>query len=130
MAAKIIKYIPKQTGARTEYLEITSEDHAWLLTEIIKAQCLMDQLDQSRDPDTEWIRDSWWHRRDPRLPRGSEGPNSPASFIAGVIWNHQFKEPPQRDVSRPQVEGLEQITHILAQACPEIRAVRFQIGFQ
>lgn len=127
---RIIKYIPKITNARTEYREITNEDAVWLQTELIRWLTVMSQLDQCRDDDSVWVRDHWWHRRTNKLHKGQEGPNTPCSLVGGVLNNLLFKEPQQRDFTNKQMEDIEYVSAILAQAYPTITAVRFQIGFQ
>lgn len=123
---KIIKYIPKITTAQTEYREIDPDDHVWLQTELIRWQTVIGELDQQHDQDSRWVRDEWWHRKSKKLHKGQHGPNTPCSVVAGIIHNIMFKEQPQRDFTRKQMEDIEYISLAMAQmgCC----AVRFQIG--
>jgi hypothetical protein len=129
MAVRTIKYIPKITQAKTEYREISEEDHAWLQLEMIEWLTKMAELDQSHDEDTRYFLDQWWHKKNRRLHKGQQGLNTPCSVIGGVLNNIMFKPQRQRDFSHKQMEDIEFISHILSQAI-DVKAVRFQVGFQ
>ena len=127
---KTIKYIPKITNARTEYREITDEDAIWLQTELIRWLTIISQLDQARDDDSVWVRDRWWHKRTDKLHKGQLGPNTPCSLVGGILNNLLFKTPQQRDFTNKQMEDIEYVSMILAQAYESCTAIRFQIGFE
>ena len=128
MSTRIIKYIPKVTAAKTEYRQISEDDHQWLQLQMMQWLTKMAELDQSHDEDTRYFLDQWWHKKSKKLHKGQQGPNTPCSVVGGVLNNIMFKENPQRDFSNKQMEDLEIISHILSQAI-DVEAVRFQIGF-
>jgi N-acetyl-anhydromuramyl-L-alanine amidase AmpD len=117
---KIIKYIPKNTAAGTEYREIHEDD---------KVLALVTELDTQNTDDSIWIRDHWWHKRNKKLHKGQNGLNSPASVIGGIVHNMMYKTPLQRDFSSKQMEDLEMIMNGLHAVYPEITPYRFQISF-
>jgi hypothetical protein len=125
---RIIKYVPKATGARTEYREISVEDMAFVQSELIRWLSIMSELDMARDPDSKWVRDSWWHKRTDTLPRGKEGQNTPASFTGGLVNNMVFGT--QRDITDKQMDAIMNISHIISQAYESCTSITFQIGFE
>jgi hypothetical protein len=124
---RVIKFVPKSTGARTEYREITVEDMAFVQSEMIRWLAVMSELDMARDEDSKWVRDQWWHKRTETLPRGREGQNTPASFVGGMINNLVFGE--QRDLSDKQMDAIQNISHVLGSSTQGCTAITFQIGF-
>lgn len=128
MTARIIRYIPKLTSARTQYREITEEDQQWLQVSMIEWLTRMAELDQSHDEDSKYFLAQWWHRRSKTLHRGQQGPNTPCSTVGGILNNMMFKHTPQRDFSDKQMADIEAISHVLAQAI-DCTAIRFQVGF-
>jgi hypothetical protein len=124
---RVIKFIPKSTGARTEYREIAIEDMAFVQSEMIRWLAIMSELDMARDEDSRWVRDQWWHKRTETLPRGRAGSNTPASFVGGMINNLVFGE--QRDLSDKQMDAIQNISHIMANFNDECSILTFQIGF-
>lgn len=127
--AQVIKYIPKNTAAGTEYREIHEDDKADILNTLIKVLAQMTELDTQNTEDSTWIRDQWWHKRNKKLHKGQNGLNSPASVIGGIVHNMMYKTPPQRDFSSKQMEDLEMIMNGLHAVFPDIPAYRFQISF-
>lgn len=127
LQVKIIPYIPR-TGASSRYREIAPEHTEWLMSQWALWLSRMGQMDALRDTDSRWVREQWWHHRDPQLCRGESGPNSPCSLVSGLLYNFMFKEPPQRDLTEPQMRDIERISHVLAQVYPDCLAVRFRIG--
>jgi hypothetical protein len=125
---RTIKYIPKITQARTEYREISDDDMAWLKMEFWRWLAQMAELEQSRDQDSRWVLEQWWHRRTDTLPKGQSGQNTPSSFVGGLTQNLVFGT--QRDLTERQIEGIQTISHVLSQAYASCTAVRFQIGFE
>jgi hypothetical protein len=124
---RVIKYIPKVTSARTEYREVSTEDMAFIQTELIRWLALMSELDMSRDEDSKWVNTQWWHKRTDSLPRGKEGQNTPASFIGGMVNNILFGN--QRDLSDKQMDAVQNISHVLGQCVEGCTCITFQIGF-
>lgn len=131
MAAKIIKYIPKNTAAGTEYREISDDDKQVILTACVQALTIMAEYDRaaSDDEDKLWIREKWWHKKDKRLHKGKDGMNTPCSTVGGIVHNMMFKTPLQRDLSAKQMEDIEFIFQCLHSFYPDIQPFRFQIGF-
>lgn len=129
MTARIIRYIPKLTAARTQYREISDEDQAWLQVSMIEWLTKMAELDQSHDDDTKYFLAQWWHKKSKKLHRGQLGPNTACSTVGGMLNNLMFKATPQRDFSDKQMADIEHISHILSQAI-DVPAIRFQIGFE
>jgi len=130
MAIKIIKYLPKHTGAKTNYREISEEDQQWLNLQMIRWLSAMAELDQQRDEDSRWVRDQWWHKRTDKLHRGQNGQNTPCSVVGGILNNMMFKDTLQRDFSDKQMADIEYISAILAQVIEDCEAVRFQVGLE
>ncbi len=126
---KTIKYIPKQTSARTEYREILQDDHQWLITEITHWLVLLGSLDQPANEDQRIVCDQWAHRRQRSLPRGRGGLNTPVSMLAGLLDNFLFASTPQRDFTEHQCEALEMISQVISELWPHKQSVRFQISF-
>jgi hypothetical protein len=126
---KRIKYVPKLTGAKTEYREINQEDMSWIQQELIRWLSIMAETDQYRDPEVKYVRDQWWHRRSSNLPKGREGQNTPCSFIGGLVNNLVFGQ--QRDLTDRQMEAIMYISHIMGSAYDTICSeITFQIGFE
>jgi hypothetical protein len=123
-----IKFIPKTTQARTEYREISVEDMAFIQQELIRWLALMSELDMSRDEDSKWVRDQWWHKRTDTLPKGIEGQNTPASFVGGMVNNLVFGT--QRDLTNKQMDAVMNISHVLGAAVEGCTQITFQIGFE
>lgn len=130
MAVRIIKYLPKHTNAGTEYREIAEDDRAELLDTCIQILAIMAEYDTRRDQDSEWVRDQWWHKRSDQLNKGQRGQNSPCAVIGGIVFNMMYKDPPQRDLSKKQMQDLEMITQAMHAVYESIPAYRFQVGFQ
>ena len=124
---RVIKYIPKATSARTEYREISVEDMAFIQQELIRWLALMSELDMSRDEDSKWVRDQWWHKRSDSLPKGVEGQNTPGSFTGGLVNNLVFGT--QRDLTNKQMDAIQNISHVLGQCVEGCTCITFQIGF-
>lgn len=124
---RVIKYIPKTTSARTQYREIDSEDMAWLQTELMRWLALGSEIQQRRDEDAEYFHRQWWLKRTQTLPKGQHGPNSPSSFIGGIVNNLVFGS--QRDLSDRQMDSIQNISAIMGQAFDGSSQIRFQIGF-
>lgn len=113
MAIKIIKYIPKITHARTQYVDIDQEDMLWLQTELIRWLSLMGALDGHRNEDIKLLMKYWWYKRTGTLPKGIHGQNSPLQFVSGIINNLLFGT--QRNLSVIQMEALENLSAKMAQ---------------
>jgi len=131
MATKIIKYLPKNTGAGTEYRELDPLDQQWILTKSIEALTILAEYDKcaSDDTDRTWVRDQWWHKKDKRLSKGRDGLNTPCSVLGGIVNNFMFKTPPQRDFSDKQMKDIEFVFNCLSAFREDFQSVRFQVGF-
>jgi hypothetical protein len=132
MATRVIKYIPKHTGAGTEYREIEDDDKHWILNQCIRALSVMaeyDRIASTDEGDDLWIRDQWWHKKSKSLHKGKDGMNSPCSVLGGIVHNMMFKDPAQRDFSNKQMTDIENIFNGMAHYRTDIQPVRFQIGF-
>lgn len=124
--ARVIKYIPKATTAKTEYIEISPEDLIYLKADLIKWMARICELDLTRNEDLVAIRDQYFHKRRKSLPKGREGENTPSSFIGGLINNIVYGE--QRDLTMKQVEAIENISSVVSQVWDDCEPYRFQIG--
>lgn len=125
---RTIKYVPKITSAKTEYREIDAKDLADIHQQLIRWLAVIGELDMTHDEDLRAVREQWAHRRSKSLPRGREGENTPASFVAGIINNMIFGD--QRDLSDRQMEGIEYISKWMAEIDPDHSvSYRFQLGF-
>jgi hypothetical protein len=123
---KIINYQPKITSAKTEYVELDTEDHTWLKTELIRWLARMSET--QADPDELWkiIHQQYWSRTTKNLPRGRAGLNSPSSYVAGLINNLVFGD--QRDFTLRQLDGIRDISAQLNQLFDDVDALQFKIG--
>lgn len=123
-----IKYVPKLTGAKTEYRELTGEDHSWLLNQMMQWLVRMGTLSNTTNEDLKELRDIYWRKRRGSLPRGRDGMNTPESMIAGILENMLYKANPQRDFTQHQCEALEDISKWMAAVDSEFSQIVFQIG--
>lgn len=124
--AKNIKYFPKNTSARTTYLELQEEDLDWLKSELIRWLSIMTESATAHDDMWKEVLALYWNKKTQSLPKSKEGPNSPATFIAGLINNLVFGS--QRDLSDRQMEGIRDISNNLSKIRSDIDNVVFQIG--
>jgi len=88
----------------------------------------MSQLSNTSDADLREFRDLYWRRRRSSLPRGRSGPNTPESFVSGLIWNFCYAPDAQRDLTEPQAQALEDISRFCAAATTELSEITFQIS--
>jgi len=123
---RTIKYYPKQTAAKTQYIEIIPEDFAFITQEVIKISARILELDTTTSEDWRLVREQFFHRRRKDLPRGKEGYNTPASFLGGLTSNLVFGT--QRDLSEHQMQGLETIFGACSMIYDDIDSIRFQIA--
>lgn len=129
MAAKIIPYTVKSTMARTEYRKTSREDLKWVLDKLEDWMTRMeDGFAKSRQRDLEDIYDNFWCSKTSDLPKGRTGQNSPQSMVTGILENMRYPgndDSPQYDLSKPQCEGIEQISRCMevcfGEACPRIK---------
>lgn len=126
-STRTIKYIPKNTQAQTEYREIDPEDMRWLQSELIRWMSRGNEMGQRRDEDSEYFHKQWWTRRTQTLPKGQYGPNSPASFLGGLVNNLVFGQ--QRDLTSKQMDSIQNISMVFGTAFAGCSQIRFQIGF-
>jgi hypothetical protein len=126
MAIKIIKYTPKQTLAKTQYVEISTDDFGYITQQLIQVAARILELDTTRDEDWRLIKDQYFHRRRKDLPKGKLGENTPASFIGGLINNLVFGT--QRDFTEHQINAIETIFGALNQIYDDINSIRFQVS--
>lgn len=129
MANRIVPYVPKVTGAKTNYREISQDDHNWLIQHMLKALVKMGTLSNTTNEDHKAVRDQWYRKRRSNLPRGRDGQNSPESMIAGILDNMLYDEVPQRDFSDKQMDAIEDIFKWLEAIFPgEFDVPVFRIG--
>jgi len=126
MATRTIKYFPKTTTAKTVYLELPEEEVAWLKTELIRWLAIMTESDIVHDTQWKSVLALYWNKKTQSLPKSKTGPNSPATFVAGLINNLVFGS--QRDITERQMEGIRDISNSLTQLDDTIDAIQFQIG--
>jgi CRISPR/Cas system CSM-associated protein Csm2 small subunit len=127
--ARTIPYVPKITGAKTNYREISQEDHDWLINQMIKATIKMATLSNTINEDQKQVRDQWYRKRRSSLPRGRDGQNTPESMIAGILDNMLYGETPQRDFSDKQMDAIEDLFKWLDAIFPnEFEEPVFRIG--
>lgn len=137
MAIRIIKYLPKVTSAKTQYVDIDPNDMAWLQSEIVRWLALMGALDNHRNEDIRMVMKHWWCKRSSTLPKGIHGQNSPLAFVSGILNNMMFGT--QRNLSVIQMEALEVISAqmtLFDEAITELNisngggtAFKFQLSF-
>ena len=126
---RIIKYIPKNTLANTEYRSVNEVDMAFIHEQILRYLSRMGELDMEHEGDLYDLNRDWWHKRRKTLPKGRQGANTPCSYIAGMANNLIWGD--QRDLSNKQMDALEEISLWMAECFPnDFSAIRFQIGFE
>jgi hypothetical protein len=108
MTIRIIKYIPKVTSARTQYVDIDQNDMTWLQSELIRWLALLGEIDGHRNTDLRQVMKHWWYKRTPSLPKGVNGQNSPLTFTSGLVNNLMFGS--QRDLSSKALDAIENIS--------------------
>jgi len=113
MAIQVIEYLPKNTSARTQYMELRPEDLMQVHQELIKYLAVMGELSINKDSDIRALTKVYWNARTGTLPKGNQGQNSPHSFVAGIINNMVFGK--QFDLSKIQLDAIENITHRMAE---------------
>jgi hypothetical protein len=86
----------------------------------------MAEADMAHDADSKWVRDQWWHKRSPNLPKGKLGQNTPCSFVGGLINNLVFGT--QRDITNTQMDAVQNISGILGEVYDSCTQIRFQIS--
>lgn len=105
---RYIKYIPKVTNAKTQYVTIDNDDMIWLQTEFIYWLSLMGMLDVNRNEDIRQVMKHWWYKRTGSLPKGATGQNSPLSLVSGLLNNLLFGT--QHDLSTHTMDSIENIS--------------------
>ena len=96
----IIEAKQKSVNANTLYYSISAADKREILNVLTEFLALTIEAAQH---DKELRTSIWAAVRD--LPRGSNGMNSPCSFVAGLIAQHV--ENARRDFSSRQLDGLD-----------------------
>lgn len=112
--ARTVHYIPKITSARTEYRELTAEDHAWLISQMLEWMVKMGTLSNTSNSDYKLVRNEYWRKRRATLPRGRDGQNTPESMVAGILENMLYDPMPQRDFTQKQCDAIEDISRWMA----------------
>lgn len=105
---RTIRYIPKATSAKTQYVDIDKQDMEWLQTELIRWLAIMGEQDNSHNDEVKQIMKYWWYKKTSTLPKGKEGQNSPLTFVAGIVNNLVFGS--TRDLSTVYIDSLENIS--------------------
>lgn len=119
MSIKIIKYIPKVTNARTQYVDIDKSDMLWLQSELIHWLSIMGEIEGHRNEDLRQIMKYWWYKRTGTLPKGHHGQNSPLTFTAGLVNNLVYGT--QRDLTTHTMDGIENISNQIVLLCDAIK---------
>lgn len=105
---RYIKYIPKVTNAKTQYVTIDQNDMVWLQSEFIYWLSLMGMFDVHRNEDIKQVMKHWWYKRSSTLPKGTTGQNSPLSLVSGLLNNLMFGT--QHDLSTSTMDSIENIS--------------------
>lgn len=108
--ARTIHYLPKITSAQTEYREMDTTDHSWLISQMMQWMVHMGTLSNTANSDFKLVRNEYWRKRRSTLPRGRDGQNTPESMIAGILQNMLYDENPQRDFTQKQCDAIEDIS--------------------
>lgn len=109
MTIRAIKYLPKNTTANTQYVDLDIDDMSWLKTEMIRWVCLMGELDGSHNDDVKQIMKYWWYKKNSSLPKGKEGQNSPLTFVSGLVNNLVFGT--TKDLTTKYLDSIENISN-------------------
>ena len=126
---RIIKYIPKVTNARTQYVEIDSNDMYWLQSELVRYLSLMGEIDGHRNEDLRQLMRFWWYKRNKVLPKSTQGQNSPLTFVSGLVNNLMFGN--QYNLSTHVLDGIEYISsqiHQLELAIEDLDTIKTTKG--
>lgn len=105
---RYIKYIPKITNAKTQYVTIDNEDMVYLQSEFIYWLAFMGMLDVNRNEDIRQVMKHWWYKRSGTLPKGITGQNNPLSLISGLVYNLMYGT--QHDLSTATMDSIENIS--------------------
>ena len=108
MYMRYIKYIPKVTNAKTQYVTIDPNDMVWLQSEFIYWLSIMGMFDVHRNEDIRQVMKHWWYKRTGTLPKGTTGQNSPLSLVSGLLNNLLFGT--QHDLSTATMDSIENIS--------------------
>ena len=129
---KTILYSPRHwvQGSRNYVpLDITDEDRAYLIEQMLRWCLCMGELDAvDGDSDLGYARERWWHRRNKQLWSMNKfhgKPNSACGFVSGLLQNMMFGN--QIHITELQKDKLEHIALIMSNISDQFEAIRFQI---
>lgn len=100
---RTVTILPRVTAARTQYYDMSDADTVYIYDWLIR---FLADLTELATHDEELKRE-WFRRQPRRYPKGTRGPNSTASMIAGIIAARLAN--PKHNISEPQLEPLEHI---------------------
>lgn len=104
---KYITIMPKHTMARTQYYDMDAQDENYIYTWLITFLADMTEL-ASHNND---VMKEFFTRKNSQLPRGRQGTNSHASFIAGIISAKMHNV--NHNISEPQLSAIEHVFDVL-----------------
>ena len=119
---KTIKYTQRNTAAGTIYLDLSQADQQYIIDEIQRQACFMNELGMCQDPAVKQALD-WYSKGSKDFPYSSmwRRYNSPRSFISGLVNNIEYGA--QRNFSLAQVEQLAVIMNFITELQLLVRSV-------
>jgi hypothetical protein len=121
---KEISYDLKNTTARTQYYKIGGNDMAWLMSELTRYLALCGELSKLPDKEVQEVLNQFWRDKNKDLPKGKTGPNSPESFVSGMLNNIMFGN--QYDLSDVQASSIERISRCMEVIYASFNGIAYQ----
>lgn len=116
---KSIAAYPKNTGANTQYWEMSAEDRSYIFEHLVR---YLANIQEAITADSSLLTD-FYKRRPSRWPRGRFGPNSDASMLGGLV-DQLLKG---NDLTTNQLDAVEQMFDTISQMYEEegLTGIRF-----
>jgi hypothetical protein len=122
---KTIKYKDKLSAIKnTQYTRIDPDDLLWIKSSMIRWLGLIAEHSANQDTDWRTVYKEYFNKPNPSLPKRKNGPNTPSSFVGGVINNTVYGT--QQDLTVKQLEGIQTISRDINQIWAECEQILFQ----
>jgi hypothetical protein len=108
MAIRKIYYEVRNTSASTDYLDISPDDKAFVIEQLIKIQSYVNEIALIKHKDAKEVI-NWFNHKTKTLPYNNilKTQNTPLSFVSGLANNLVFGN--QEHLSLTQAQHLENI---------------------